>query len=221
VSFLKKLTVAWLPLVVAFLIGALFMGSASGHSGFPGFLHSGHSDTMNGTLTAQNFKYASPRLVRYVVPGSAFVSGALGDDPDHTGYSGEVEVPVGEEAVAPVYLPHGAVVTRVTVWHGSTDVDDFELHLESNIPANDHVDMVVLNPAACVDPLCTTTTTDIEANPINNNGRSYGIWLSNDSLGAITVYRVVVVYRTSFLGPVSASLPGAGSFGPGISGSNG
>jgi hypothetical protein len=220
VSFLKKLTATWLPLVVAFLIGALFMGSASGHSGTPGLLHSGHSDTMNGTLTAQNFKYASPRTVRYVVPGSAFVAANPGEEPDHANYSGEVEVPLAEAVVAAVNLPHGAVVTRVTAWHSTTEGSDFELHLESNIPADDHDDMVVLEPVACATPPCQTTTADVEFNPINNNGRSYGIWFQNQGLEPLSLYRVVVVYRTSFLGPVSASLVGAGPSGPG-SGSNG
>lgn len=219
-SFLKKLTVAWLPLVVAFLIGAAFMGSASGHPDFPKFLHSGHSDTMNGTLTAQNFKYASPRSVRYVIPGSAFVAGLLGSEPDHTGYSGEVQVLPSEEAVAPVYLPQGVTVTRVAVWHGTTLADAWELHLESNFPDGGHDDMVVLNPAECLSTPCITATTDVGFNPVNNQGRSYGIWLSNDTDVPITVFRVVVSYRTSFLGPVSASLTGMGLSGPG-SGTNG
>ena len=210
----------WLPLAVAFLIGAFFVGSAMGHPGFPEFLHSGHNDTMNGTLTAKNFKYKTPKVVQYVVPGSAFVSGNPGQEPDHGDYSGRVTVAASESAVAPVYIPQGAVVTKVTVWHETGAASDWRIHLEANDDVGTHIDMVNLLASACVATPCSTSTTAINHKVVNNTARDYGLWLSNQIGSSITVYRVVISYRTSFLGPVSAMPSGAGFAGPG-SGNNG
>ena len=194
---IKKISGSWLPLAVAFLIGALFVGSASGHPGFPNFLHAGHSDTMAGTLTAKNFKYRAPRTFLYVVPGSAFVAALPTDVPDHDNYSGGVVLPATDTAVAPVYLPQGAVVTRVTVWHGAGAANSWLLHLEQSDNVGDHVDMVVMNAAACAAAPCTTSTITVSPNTVNNTTRSHGIMLRNTSGGEIRAYRVVITYRTS------------------------
>jgi hypothetical protein len=203
-SFIKKMFHAWLPVGVAFLIGALFVGSASGHTGFPAFLHSGHSDTMAGTLTAKNFKYSTPKVVQYEVPGSAFVAGTPSDVPDHGNYSGAVTLATGEVAVAPVYLPQGAVVTRVTVWHEVESAFDWDLHLEANDNVGGHDDMVILDASACAATPCSTSTTTFSPNTVNNKTRAYGLFLRNDGASPITVFRIVISYRTSALGPASA-----------------
>lgn len=203
-SFIKKMFGSWLPVIVAFLVGGLFIGSASGHPGFPEFLHAGHSDTMAGTLTARNFRYSTPKVVQYVVPGSAFVEGNPGEVPDHGNYSGQVAVLSGETAVAPVYLPQGAIVTRVTVWHETTAASDWNLHLEANTSDGDHDDMVNFSASACAATPCSTSTTSVSPNTVNNKTRSYGLFLSNGSGSTITVYRVVIVYKTRALGPASA-----------------
>lgn len=210
-SAVKKLLHSWLPVAVAFLMGALFVGSASGHPGFPEFLHAGHSDRMAGTLTAKNFKYNKPKAVQYVVPGSAFVAANPTDVPDHGNYSGQVLVPTGEAAVAPVYLPHGAVVTKVTVWHETGALDDWDIHLEANNNGGGHSDMVNFGASACASTPCSTSTTTVSPNTVNNKMRSYGLWLSNNIGSDITVYRVVITYRTSALGP-AAALPRTAQF---------
>lgn len=219
-SAVKKLLHSWLPVAVAFLMGALFVGSASGHPGFPDVLHAGHSDRMAGTLTAKNFKYNKPKAVQYVVPGSAFVSGNPGQEPDHGDYSGIVTVSTAESAVAPVYLPHGAVVTKVTVWHETGADDDWNIHLEANGNTGGHADMVNLAASACAATPCSTSTTAVSPNTVNNKKRSYGLWLSNNIGSGITVYRVVITYRTSALGPAAALPRGAQFAGP-ASDSNG
>jgi hypothetical protein len=175
---------------------------------------------MNGTLTAKNFKYKTPKTVQYVVAGSAFVSGNPGQEPDHGDYSGKVVVASGQSAVAPVYLPQGATVTKVTVWHETTSANDFELHLESNFSDGGHDDMVLFLASACAATPCSTSTTTVDFNPVNNKTRAYGLWLFNGSAGSITVYRVVITYRTSSVGPASAMPNRATAFGPG-SGTNG
>jgi hypothetical protein len=58
VSFLRSLLQSWIPVGVAFALGTVVVGGiAIAHPGSPAFLHSGHSDTMNGTLTAKDFEY--------------------------------------------------------------------------------------------------------------------------------------------------------------------
>jgi hypothetical protein len=50
-----------MALVAAFLLGASAVRIASGHSGFGDLLHSGHSDRIDGTLTAKRFRFAKPK----------------------------------------------------------------------------------------------------------------------------------------------------------------
>ncbi len=200
-SIVKRFVHAWLPVLAAFFIGAAFVGVAFAAT-----------TTFRGTVKAKNFQYLRPKTVQYVVPGSAFVAGNT-TNPDHGNFSGEVDVPASDSVVAAVNLPQGAVVTKVAVWTGTTAGGDFDLHLEANNLTGGHADMTVLSPIACPAKPCVASTTNIRPNTINNAKKAYGIWIG-DNGGGSTVYRVVVTYKTSGVGPVSGVPAGASWSGP-------
>lgn len=217
-TFLKSLVRSWLPVGVAFLLGATFVGIAGAHSGFPEFLHSGHSDTMNGTLTAKNFKYKTPKTNKLVVPGAAFVGDTNTSVIDHGNYSGQVFLPAGNVANAPVNLPHGAVVTKVSWFHDTAAAGDAELHLEANTATGGHDDMVAPSNAACAATPCVTVVTTVSPNVINNGLRHYGIFLSANN--DFTTYKVVIFYTTRLPGPATGLPSGPGISRPGATAAN-
>jgi hypothetical protein len=214
VRFFNSLFQSWIPLGIAFVLGTVVVGGvAIAHPGSPSFLHSGHSDTMNGTLTAKNFKYKSPKTVRLVVPGSAFIPESDASTFEHGGYSGEATPTGGSEMVAPVELPHGARVVSVRWFYDeNAAVENAELHLEANNLTGDHADMALLLSDACATTPCPPTVdTSISPNTINNRTRHYGLWLDDLSdTGDVTTYKVVITYRVGAPGPAaSRPLPGA------------
>jgi hypothetical protein len=199
---------------IAFALGTLFIGGAAvGHPGSGAFLHSGHSDTMDGTLTAKNFEFKKAKTVRLVVPGSAFIPDASGDTYEHGGYSGEVTPLTGSEMVAPVNLPDDAKVVRVSWFYDESPADDQgELHLEVNFPQGGHDDMALLLSDACAASSCPPKVdTTITPNTINNKTRHYGLWLNDlGGAGELTTYKVVIRYEVGAPGPASGRpLPGA------------
>jgi hypothetical protein len=193
------------PLVAAFLIGTMFVGAAWAiTTKIKGNL------VVTGTVTAKNFKFSHPRTAMLNVPGSAFVADDnLTSDVDHSNYSGQLDLN-GSNAVAPVELPNGAIVTKVVLWYAPVAADnDIEIHLEANIPANDHDDMVVLfGKAACTTDPCKSSTTIVSPNKINNAKRDYGIFARDNTAATVTLYRVQIFYKTAAVGPQAAALPG-------------
>jgi len=219
VSSGKRMYKSWIPLGAVVVIATLLVGgSAGGHPGSSGFLHAGHSDTMNGTLTAKNFKFKTPKTVRLVVPGSAFIPDSDADTYSHGGYSGEVTPLAGSEMVAPVELPQGARVTQVRWFYDESAADDAgELHLESNLIQGGHTDMALLQSLACAtEPCPPRVDSSISPNTINNRVRHYGLWLNDlGGAGDLTTRKVVILYRIGVPGPAaSRPLPGATFTGP-------
>ena len=212
--FFKSLLQSWIPLGIAFVLGTVVVGGvAFAHPGSPAFLHSGHSDTMNGTLTAKNFKYKSPKTVRLVVSGSAFIPDSDGDTFEHGGYSGSATPLAGSEMVAPVELPHNARVVRVSWFYDESATEDAgELHLEANNLTGGHADMALLLSDICAaDPCPPKVDASISPNTINNRTRHYGLWLDDaEGTGELTTYKVVITYRVGAPGP-AASRPIAGA----------
>ena len=165
---------------------------------------------VTGVVKAKDFRFSKPKAAVLNVAGAAFnAESNVSDDVDHDGFSGEVRINSGD-AVAPIDLPQGAVVTQVSLVYAPTASDgDITLHLESNIAANGHSDMVILeSAAACVTDPCTATTTSVSPDTINNKVRSYGLWLSNGSGGTVIVYAVRITYTLTRVGPAGRTVTG-------------
>jgi hypothetical protein len=190
------------PLIAAFLIGTMFVGAAwAVTTKLKGNL------VVTGTVTAKNFKFSTPKGAMLNVPGAAFIAeDSVSSDVNHGNYSGEADLNSGASAIAPVELPNGAVVTKVVLWYAPVGSDgDLEIHLESNIPANDHDDMVILNAkASCVTTPCKVSTSSVFAKTINNGFRDYGIFARDNSGTGVTLYRVQIFYKTAAVGPQAA-----------------
>ena len=171
------------------------------------FLNQGEAATL-GAVTAQDFKYASAQTNSVVVPGAAFSP----DDPGDLWSHGNASSSAGCDGsncvlVAPVYLPNGAVVTRVLWTYDSGAADDAELHLESSFADFSHDDMINVNTDACAVTPCTKTITSINPNTIDNVNRHYGLYLDADD-GHFTL-KVVIEYQTTSVGPATGRVTGA------------
>lgn len=190
-------------IVVAFFIGTMFAGVAwAATTIVQGNL------TVNGTVKAKNFTYSSARTVLYNVPGAAFTADL--NPVGHGDYSGSVVIPPSSDAVAPVMLPQGAIVTKVVVMTDVLTDGQIRTHLEASSFTGNHSDMVSFDsasPTVCASsPPCTSSTTAVSPNKVDNKKRTYGLWLRNeDGSNPVTVYRVAIYYKISAAGPASAS----------------
>ena len=194
---LRALVGAWLPVAAAFAAGALFTGVATGHTGSTALLHSGHSDSMNGTLTAKGFRYAAPKTGRLVVPAAAF---------DHvTNNGGQITLPAfGGARSAPVMLPDRSVVTKVEWFYDTNTSAGSQLQLEVWDPApGAESNMVTLSSGACGDTPCSSSTTVISSPTINNRRKHYVVTLFPGS-EELTTFKIVITYR------LGAPVPGLG-----------
>jgi hypothetical protein len=202
------------PIVAAFVIGTMFVGAAWAATTLV------HGNlTVTGTVKADNFVYSKAKTVLYNVPGSAFTQDT--GEIAHGNYSGSVVVPAGSVGVAPVYLPQGAIVTKVTVASDTLVGGQLEIHLEAANFTGGHADMIDLTRAtACVTAPCVTSTSSISPNKIDNKKKTYGIFLRNDDgSNDLTVYRVAIFYKVTVPGPASAT-PLAGRVGGALSSNN-
>jgi hypothetical protein len=177
---------SWLPMVVAFVVGATMVGSAwAAVTVIEGDL------TVKGTVKAKSFRYTTPKTQRLVVPGSAFIADESTDDVNHGNYSGAVVFGSGGgTANAPLYLPHGAVIQKVTWVH---DGGSMNFHLERNF-STDHEDMLDKNSSPCGVSVCSKSYTAISPRVINNNKSHYGIFLNGSDA---RLYKFVIVYTTT------------------------
>ncbi|MBI4260459.1 MAG: hypothetical protein HY658_07825 [Actinobacteria bacterium] len=191
----------WLPVLVAFVLGASLTGIAGAHGGSPEFLHANHSDRMFGTLTANNFKFAAPKVSRLSIPAAALdetSEAATFQRTDSYGYT----LHPSAVATAPVNLPHGARVIRVEWVHqGGAPPGTATLHLERLGASLDDQDLAVVDSVMCSETACTSVTTAISFPVINNGKFGYGIWIENDSTQDFELYFVVIVYTVTTPGP--------------------
>src|SRR5688500_416449 len=106
----------WLPVLAAFLLGVgLVSGVGVAHDGSGQLLHSGHSDTMNGTLTAKGFKYNSPKTQKLVLGASSFNPNAHTCQFTLEGYGGALKDLNGCAGYSQDFsLPKGSRITKVT-----------------------------------------------------------------------------------------------------------
>jgi hypothetical protein len=82
--------------------------------GGSGALYAGGNSTVAGTLTTQKVAYSSPRPHYWSVAGEGFQPTNSGSVYNNYGGMGGACVSTGSNLVAPVNLPHGAIVTSFT-----------------------------------------------------------------------------------------------------------
>jgi hypothetical protein len=197
-----------LPLLVAFVLGASVVGVASGHEGSPGFLHSGHADTMKGTLRAQNFRFLRPR-VSYVVIAPASIQPL--DSSDCTGFERQenfVSAPAGCEMIAQVNPPNHSFISKV-VWNLRADsATNVELELVSYDALGNEPPKVVagageITPVAECETGCAVSYSAFPepgVNPVVTQRRTYSVVVSADQ--PIKTTRIFVRTEVDTPGPL-------------------
>jgi hypothetical protein len=192
-----KLWMKGTALLAAFLLGVALTGVASSHSGFGAFLHAGHSDTMDGTLTAKGFKFKPKETGRLVVPAAAFQVDA--GDLNHTSNGqGTATLSASGNAIAPVSLPDRAVITRLS-WFHDIDLDAgsaMRLQLRNADGSTANVALADFQAGEdCADLPCATTD-DFPGNAtVNNRRRHYWLeWVAQDEQ---ETHKVVIVYKVA------------------------
>jgi hypothetical protein len=181
VNLVRLILRSWLPLGVAFLIGAAFVGVAGAHSGFPEFLHSGHSDTMNGTLTAKGFKYSTWKTSYLSVAAMDFAPDNIGDTtndyynlwlgPNLSNNDG------GRCFNTGVNLPQGSKAQSITFYFTSGASSDFFGELDRHrLSTAGGQNLTSVSPVDDTGTVASATgAVPSTMQVVNNNAFSYGI----------------------------------------------
>ena len=187
--------------VAAFLLGIALTGIAAGHGGSGQVLHSGHSDSMRGNLTAKDFRYRSPKTSRLVIPGTAFHGRTHISEFQHDLELSSIIVPNSNYVVAPVFLPDGAQVKSIQWFHSDdNETGTFQMHasfFENGEPAFTLMSESTVN-AGCSQEPCVVADSTVDASTINNRSRHYSL---NVSGGETTVFKAVVIYSVARVTP--------------------
>jgi hypothetical protein len=115
-NMLRTLIRRGVPLLAAFVLGASLVGVATAHRGSPEFLHARHSDSINGRLRADHFRFSRP-FGSYVVIAPAAIEPLDPSSSDCSGFNRKrafALAPPGCEMVAQVAPPNHSTITNVT-----------------------------------------------------------------------------------------------------------
>lgn len=206
----KSLFRLWIPLGLAFLVGTLSVGMAVGRTEkIQGSLKVTKTVkakkakitqglTAGGTLIAGEFQYGAPQTILYVIPAAAFTA-TQNDAAGVEITTNEVNIAGDYEAVAPVALPDGAVVTKMEAFFNGGDGD---VTLRSNVQTSAAATVMasVSIPVPCT-PTCSASGTSINDSTIDNDTKYYGVEYDVASAGGL--FAVVLTYTTTDVGPAS------------------
>jgi hypothetical protein len=198
---MNRLWTKGISLLAAFLLGVALTGVATGHSGFGELLHSGHNDTMDGTLTAKGFKFKTRETSRLVVPAAAFQE-ADGTLVHQFSADWRARLSAGGDAAAPVNLPDRAVVTRLTWFHDEDPAPNSYVRLYFSKAAAGLGTQGTAYVGAgedCPDLPCSTTDDSIQNATVNNRERAY--FLAWNAIDEQDTHKVVIVYKVETPGP--------------------
>lgn len=187
------------------------VGVAQSHGGDRDLVHSGHDDSIDGTLSAKGFKYLKARTFRYVVPAGAFIPESASSDLGHGGGSAQVNLTQGE-AIAGVSLPVGSTIRKIEMFT-SDDSNPVAVELQEVDQEGNIQQLSVLNATNndCggedID-YCRTSDSSIDdpgtqrvEGKIRGN-RHYGLYATGTGI----LYKVLISYKTRSL----STPPGTG-----------
>jgi len=155
---------------------------------------------VTGAARADRFLYAAPRQHLLSIPGEAFQP-AANVDFFNSGGSGGAELGAGsfEGLVAPVHLPHGAVVTSMRVFYRDTSDHALQVSLKAlNYGAGTYEGLASINTVGAPGDADATTMAVSNA-VIDNSSRGYFVTardLSGWDAGNLLVKGVVITYTT-------------------------
>ncbi len=132
-------------------------------------------DTMSGPLTVPRIIYTSPRTQYFVVGGEGFVPGSNVDYFNTYGNGGAYIISGSGALVAPVHLPHGAVVTEFRVFFYDTSSSDMTVSLDLQGMSGGYSTMARVSSSGAPGYMSETDTT-ISSATIDNLAYSYLIY---------------------------------------------
>jgi len=191
----KQFVRSWLPVIVAFFMGASMVG-----------ISWAATTSFSGTVKAKNFKFSSAKTVHLVIGAAAFIPNTPGCNFDFESGHHFHDFGTGCVYSAQVELPQKATVTKVewTLANGSGSVLTLNAWEPGLIPAGTVLASI---PSTCSGTCVLTDSTVTQAagaNPVNDNESSYSLDIDTDAGGTITVNKVVISYTTKSVGPASA-----------------
>lgn len=191
----KGLVRSWLPVLVAFFIGASMVGTSWAVT-----------TVFTGTVKAKNFAFTSQKTVRLVIGAAAFIPNTPGCSFDYEGGHHFHDFGTGCVYSAQVELPQRARVTKViwTLANGAGSVLTLNAWDPGTIPAGTAI-VTLTSPCSGLCNLASTSVATAQgANPVNNAASSYSLDIDTDASGTITVDKVTIFYKTNRVGPASA-----------------
>ena len=182
----------WGSYVVAGAIGASLVGIAVAHPVDKDLVHSGHSDAIDGTLSARNFRYKPAKQYRLNVSGLAFTASDAPSDYQPSLYGGVLADETS--AGAPVNLPAGATITKVSFfWEADPTVDDTNLRLQWNDDVNSGgAEMAEAQATPCAVNPCSASDTSI-VNAKVSSRRVYGLEVQTED--GVRILKAVISYK--------------------------
>jgi hypothetical protein len=132
-------------------------------------------DTMSGPLTVPRIIYTSPRAQYFVVGGEGFVPGSNVDYFNTYGNGGAYIVSGSGALVAPVHLPHGAVVTELRVFFYDNSSSDMTVSLDLQGMSGGYSTMARVSSSGAPGYMSETDTT-ITSATIDNLAYSYLVY---------------------------------------------
>jgi hypothetical protein len=204
-NMLRTLIRRGAPLLTAFVLGASLVGVATAHKGFPEFLHARHSDSINGRLRADHFRFSRP-FGSYVVIAPAAIQPL--DPSACTEFHRDrafVSAPAGCEMVAQVTVPNHSTITMVT-WDLQPDaatmvsMDLVSYNDLGNTPQALVDESTEVSPC---DPGCKLEFSVFPmngVNPVIPQRRTYSVFFSSES-ETIRTTRILVTTMVRRPGP--------------------
>jgi hypothetical protein len=132
-------------------------------------------DTMSGTLTVPRVAYTSPRTGYFVIGGEGFVPGSDVAYYNTYGNGGAYIVSGNAALVAPVHLPHGAVVTRLVAYFYDASSSNMTVYLELQGFSGGYGIMAQVDSAG-LSGYGSDSTSSVSPSTISNTSNSYLIY---------------------------------------------
>jgi len=131
-------------------------------------------DTMSGPLSVPSVKYTTPHIHYFVVGSEGFFPASNVDFGNSWGNGGAYISSGYGALVAPVHLPHGAVVTEFEVFFDDTSTSDMSVGLQLQGLSGGYADLANVSSSG-VSGYGSSKDTSISFSTINNTNNSYSV----------------------------------------------
>jgi hypothetical protein len=155
-------------------------------------------DTMSGVLTVPRVAYTTPRTHYFIVGSEGFVPGSNVDYQNTYGNGGAYISSGSGALVAPVHLPHGAVVTEFKVFFDDTSSNDMTVYLfRQNMLGGGYTILADVSSTG-ISGYGSQTDTTISPATIDNTAYSYHVHAYSTAWGSsLKIKGALITYTIS------------------------